>query len=59
MKKLINKYKFKSLKPFNNFLNSAKMMDVNQAIPISPADRYIFAYKLLNETICPGFLNTI
>ncbi len=55
MKKLINKYKFKSLKLFNNFLNRAKMIDVNQAIPISPADRYIFAYKLLNETIVQDF----
>ena len=59
MNKLINKYKFKSLKLFNNCLNRAKMIDVNQAIPISPPDRYIFAYKLLNETICQGFLNTI
>ena len=45
MKKLINKYKFKSLKLFNNFLNREKMMDANQAIPISPADRYIFEYN--------------
>ena len=51
MKKLINKYKFKSLKHFNNLLNSEKMISVNQAIPMSPPDRYIFAYKLLNETI--------
>ncbi len=48
---LINKYKFKSLKLFNSFLNNLKMIMRNQNKPINPADRYMFAYKLLNETI--------
>ena len=50
MSMLINKYKFKSLKLFNSFLNKLKMIMRNQNKPIKPADRYIFANKLLNET---------
>ena len=53
---LINKYKFKSLKLFNSFLNNLKIIMRNQNKPINPDDRYRFAYKLLNETIWPGFL---
>ncbi len=56
---LQNKYRFKSVNLFSNFFKIFKIILKNHKRPSNPEERYIFAYKLLKETICPGFLNVI